>query len=711
MKSLKAAIGIGVRRTSQRKQAGVATIMVILMVGVGLVAVSVGTLHSMRNTQERQLVAHAQVNAQAGAWAAVEAVRQTLGTLTAPQLAGLVVGSTWNIAITGADGLTQTATIRSVEVPAGTTKDYKIKAEVGALATAGQSTSTIEVVYSVTPGGSNGAYELNGVLDFYNDLSLSGGLTLNAGNKQGLNFNVDGDLTADSIGVSGAGLKNISVTGNVMLGSATGAKTVRGRNIKLTGSSNAELLEAWGIPSGDEGSQGTYTSKNEGDTCCGEIETSGGVAVEKANANGPVKAGSDRIDVINTRRSATLTAGSYVTVNALQNVTISSSIPKASLINVGGNFVFASDDVTAPMTVNAVGNASCKSNPGTPPKHTIKAKGTIDANCKGAINSAITAPIVDKVSKVTLTQPKVDAWALKSSANYAIELEAGNQIKVTVKNVNGIPDDTYYLGKLAVGAREYLCKSVTIVYGARQCTGDTSIALPLCYNGNSEYNPSCFSADFTNKKFTITANSVPSTMAAGVVWFNGDLVLNGGPFFNTFIATNNISTSGDTTVYAVNYAANYLLKTDGTDDGICKNQRSPHFDAYDKFYPKNFCSETKAFIPQSIGNIGLLAGGINPSVTPKVFTGGEINLNSKNVIHGTVVAGNLLKTYGSTTVYGYISAAGLKNENDVKNVLTASTTVDLTKLPSTYKPEEIPDTSGGGAGTTAESKVLWTRYL
>ena len=92
-------------RVSIRRQRGVATLLVILMVGVGLVSVSLGTLHSVRSAQERQLVAHAQVNAQAAVWATVDVVRQYLKTLTPQQLAGLTQNSTCSIS--GNDALVQ----------------------------------------------------------------------------------------------------------------------------------------------------------------------------------------------------------------------------------------------------------------------------------------------------------------------------------------------------------------------------------------------------------------------------------------------------------------------------------------------------------------------------------------------------------------------------------------------------------------------------
>lgn len=714
MKTLKAAIGIG-HRASQRKQAGVATILVILMIGVGLVAVSVGTMHTMRNSQERQLVAHAQVNAQAGAWAAVEAVRQFLGTLTKDQLTGIVQNHKWEIATTGVnDGLNRSAIITKVVAPTGTDTDYKITAEVSALATAGQSSSTIEVVYSVTPAMGDGSMQLSGVLDFYNDLKTTGGITLNAPSGQGLDFNVDGDFSSTSAGISGTGFRNISVTGNVYLDSQVAASVIRGRNIKLVQSAKAITAEAWGIPEGEEGSTGDVNSK-KGFTCCGkiDIETWAQPAVINAKANGDIKSQAGEVTNILSRRNVTIAGKGSDTVRALGNIEITNWTDKATDVLAGGNFLLSAG-VGGSATLRGFGKVDCPAGNGNAaaPTHTIRAKiaANLNPNCRGTVDSSITPPIISKVEKVTLKQPVIDAWALKGAANYAIEFTADKKLAVKVRNVNGIADGDYFLGRYGK-AQWHLCKSVD---ATNQCVTTGTLAtpkdqaMPFCIN-NGE-NTECFTADPTTKTLDIKADSTPAAMPAGVIWFDGDLKLAGGPFYNTFIATKNITTYGSVRVYSVNYGSDYLIN--GTSDAICKNQRGAStFAAYTARYPTNFCDSTLTFKPMPLGNIGMLAGGYSQS-QPSQFVGGKIALGNDTKIYGTVVAGDILETSGATTVYGYVTAAGLKNVADAQNTLTASITIDLTKNPANYTPDKIPDTSnGGGGGATAESIVLWTRYL
>lgn len=723
MKSLKAAIGIGVRRASQRKQAGVATILVILMVGVGLVAVSVGTLHSMRNTQERQLVAHAQVNAQAGAWAAVEAVRQFLGKLTAEQLAGLQIGNTWNITSVGTDGLTQTTIVRDVAPPSGTEKAYKIKAEIGAVAAAGQSSSTIEVVYEVTPGAAPSNYNINGFLDFYNDLNMSGGIELKNTEDQkakGLDFNVDGDFIAGGTGVMGDGIRNISVTGNVSVGSDIKAKLLKGRNVSLTGGSMAEKIEAWGIPAGEVGSKGSETSSLGGDTCCGIVRLGSwdSKVMPEVRANGEVYGKGSGAKTIHARKTVDLSSdGAYESVNSLVDIFVKDikTVPSGKTLDIHAarNVTLSGDKVTS---VKAGGDVSCSDKN---IEFLITAAGSI-TNCKLAVGSSAPTPValptIPEVSKVELKRPTVDSWKLKDAANYAIELVDG-KVQVTVKNINGLDDAVYYIGTYAPEhRREYLCKGVKTT-NKTQCdetiTAKVS-AFPFCTNGD-DYNY-CFAFDHTAKKMTMRGTTGSYALPPGVIWFNGDLVLETGPYFNTFVATKNITSSGDLVTYALNYAAEYDKKTPPS-NAVCKNQyKLPIVSAYQGKYPKNYCAADGTYTPNALGNIALIAGGYdpvdNPDLTkPTKYSGGMINLTAKNEIFGTIVAGDLLKTSGDTTVHGYVSAAGLQLIDSATNIVSAKTTIDLTNLPSTYKPNEIPNMGGGGTGTTAESKVLWTRYL
>lgn len=759
------------RKTSKPKQSGAATIMVILMIGVGLVAVSVGTMHTMRSTQERQQVAHAQVNAQSGAWAAVEVARQYLGTLKADQLK--VLGTNpWSII--GTAGLTQSVKIASVVQPDPSDPTFRVNAQVSATATAGGSTSTIDVVYEVTPGAAPTPFELKGVLDFYNDLEMKGDITLDS-NDTGLSFNVDGDFTAASVSIKGTGLKKMAVTGDVTVGSSIAVEELWGRNVTINGGASAKKVYAFGDPD------------KSGEDCCGNVTMTGGTGVEKIFANGTVQSGGGGVSEINARRNVQITRGgtthdritaggtvsnatewggshggtinefvkaisgvnlggidmtgtsvqgifsqTYVTtannakvkaITALGNVTAKAE-DKIDIIKSGGNVAVPNVDT---KSIEATGNVTCVAG-GYKSYPSIRAK-TI-SNCtpttaSSFVTTTVAAPTVgitmpDKVPPVTLERPKVDAWQLRSAANYALEVK-DTGLMVTVKSVNGVPDDTYYLRR-AKGSgtnREFLCRELD--------SGECKAPIyNFCYGQSA--NDSCITATPGNKaavdpktgeKIRASFLIKGVTLVPGVVWFNGDLTIKNGTYYNTFISTGNFKTEGATISYALNYAAAYKASSADTvrKNAVCKMQYSGYADAVTAFanqYPTNYCLDG-VYVPNAVGNIGILAGGYNTAddtVAGKTsYSGGYIYLGASNHIYGTIVSGDLLETGGATYVYGYVSAAGLKIVEDAENVMGGSTTINLKDLPDGYDPSVIPDMSGGGAGVTAESKVLWTRYL
>lgn len=689
---------------SMRRQRGVATILVILMIGVGLVSVSLGTLHTVRSTQERQLVAHAQVNAQAGVWAAVDVVRQYLQTLSAIQLGGLDINQPW--AITGTEGLTQSVTIVNVTPPVAPAITYRITAHVTATAVAAQSSSVVEVVYEVTPGSAPQQFELNGVLDFYNDLNVGGNITLNV--PGGANFNVDGDFTAQSASVSGIGLGRLAVTGDVELGSAVDAAEIWGRNITLKGSAAVKQAYAFGTPIDEGGTVagGNITAKAA--TCCGNFTMSGGTSAEGVHANGnvdmkgngvPLVEARGNVDVTNTVPSGVIKARKNLTARGWDNTTS---------YEAGGDIFLVGGSVAA--QVSATGNITCNNSWQSYPS--LRAGGAIN-NCNpGApsknhpnLNPAPIFVPMPKLPPVTLSRPVVDAWPLRSAANYAFEFN-GTHLTVVVSNVNGIANGTYYVKGTSNNPREYLCKAVVGGFCSEP-------VVQLC-NGYSANN-GCFSTATTNGVTTLTIAG--KSMPPGVVWFNGNLMLSNGIYYNTFVATGNIATGGSFVSYALNYAAAYKASPSDTTrkNAVCKNEFDTSVKSNDfaTLYPTNYCGSDGKYTPNALGNIGLLAGGYNPAVNPNanlIYSGGFIELGASNSIYGTVVAGNLLKTGGNTKVYGYISAAGLQ-VSDADNNLGGSTTVDVTNLPEGYKPNEIPDMSGGAAGVLAEAHVLWSRYL
>jgi hypothetical protein len=195
-------------------------------------------------------------------------------------------------------------------------------------------------------------------------------------------------------------------------------------------------------------------------------------------------------------------------------------------------------------------------------------------------------------------------------------------------------------------------------------------------------------------------------MAPGVAWLHGSLVAGNGTYYNTFIATGNISTSGSDVVYAPAYAG-YNGTVSGVSyasTGVCVNSNFP------TYWPTNLCtpaSNPTAFNynATTVTNYAFLAG----SATNGVYSGGNISLGSSATVYGSVWANNQLTTGGTTNIYGYVTAAGSTGAN----ALGATTNIHLDALPPSYRPgAAIPGTGGSSTTPTAvTSQVLWTRYL
>ncbi|PZU25844.1 MAG: hypothetical protein DI584_12965, partial [Stenotrophomonas sp.] len=58
-----------------KRQRGVATLLIVLMVGLAVSVTVAATIYSLRGTQSQQLTTHSATAAQAAAWRGVEALR------------------------------------------------------------------------------------------------------------------------------------------------------------------------------------------------------------------------------------------------------------------------------------------------------------------------------------------------------------------------------------------------------------------------------------------------------------------------------------------------------------------------------------------------------------------------------------------------------------------------------------------------------------
>lgn len=220
------------RLTAINKQRGVTTILIVLMVGLGVSVAVLGAAYTLRSTQQQQLTTHAVTAAQAAAWRGVEIIRTFLTTLDAGDLDSLE-GKPITVADKATSGsLGITATVTGVqEISSGT--HYRITAQVTGRAGEGDAltTSTVEVVYEIAPGGSlpspapsvcaslpTSPLILNGDVDYsggglsvtntggdYNNVAISGDLTIGSGSTAKISGCVKGDATLSGGGITSNG--------------------------------------------------------------------------------------------------------------------------------------------------------------------------------------------------------------------------------------------------------------------------------------------------------------------------------------------------------------------------------------------------------------------------------------------------------------------------------------------------------------------------
>lgn len=628
-----------------KSQQGVASVLTVALVGIALIVSISGTAFYLRTKQYAATSSHALTQAQADVWAGVEIVQKYLNTLNATDLEALETNGFPSI--TGLpNGIGFTVTIEGVEPPVTGSSIYTVTSTIKSRNTNSKSAASVQVVCDVNLASSGGGNvtptqpkELKAAMNFYTDLNTGGDITLvDTGDKSIIN--IDGNFT--TAGISLNGVKTINSTGDVTLDS--------------------------GVPVDNVYANGTITLS--GSAVISKIASAGKkINVKSSNQQGALHANQD----INIENSSTVQSA-----NTLQNIKIT---------NGGARIV----------TALSGGEISC---PGTWWNNFTSFQANSFSTCptQNTLSPPATPPTGALATVSMDEQPLINALDYEESANYIFSVDSNNNIIVTVKNVQGVIDDDYYLGRqVASQSVTYLCKTVNTSNGV--CTSAT---YSLGNSINWGYTVVTYSSG--TWKLTDTQSKTPS-LAPGVLLFKGNVELTQGNYHNAVFATGNI-TYGTSIVLK---APNYL----GT-NGVCNTSFN---------MPTNLCTSTTEMTKASVGNVALLAGSCNDAsslTTCKAsYQGGTIKLTSSATIYGNIIAGNILETSGNTTVKGAILVAGLGNIG-AGSKLGASTTIDFNGLKDDH-PDfsvEVPTTGGGsndsgnntGSGT-AGTTIKWARYL
>lgn len=648
-----------------RRQRGMFTIATVLLIGLSVLTSVLSVMYAVRALGQRQVAVHASTHAQAGAWAAIDVVKQYLEQeVLAGQRVDQLSPATFDLGTN-----TVSITWGNAQVISPTVS--RITSTIASTNAPAKAASVLEAVFDVQQGASESqtpSIDLPGVVTIHNDLDMRGGINFKGGDNARLIVEGHANLTSASI----TGLYSLKATDDITIGSGISLQEVfSNAKLLLTGSGTVGTGAALGditVQSG--GSQGALRTNGNLTIANGSVakgDALGWIKTSSGGAQGTLTSGGD----------TTVSNGSVARVDTAENLMIT-SWPTVKVANSQGVVTCPSPWWSNYNSITAQSSVNCpQANVLTPGKVSIR--------------------LPPPLTAFTVNQDKVDAYLLKDAANYVFERE-NNLTRVTVQNVHGVASGIYYLGSYPYqngrGWQDFLCTNVN-ANGVCAVPERPSSALRTICQGFSTSN-GCIS--YNKGVWTISGKS----LAPGVMWFKGDLNASNGTYHNTFIATGNITTTGSHITYAMNYSG-YLT--------ICRSLHpsggSPDFQ---DLFPANYCDlSTGTMRPNAIGNSAFLAGGYDNGI----FSGGVVNLGASTEVFGSVTAGDNLETSGSTTIHGFILAAGQSKKS--ANTWNGSTTIDLRDLPKGYVPGAIPNMgstkdSPGGAQGLPNVSVKWLRY-
>lgn len=510
----------------------------------------------------------------------------------------------------------------------------------------GNASATAEAVIAAVPVQTTSSVTQNNAINMNGDTKFSGSVKIEGGS----NGNEQNLSDQGSISNSGGytGFNDVYATQSI---SSSGSSNNPDENlfsdedITLSGSATYGSLKALG----------SINVINSGDINSAYDQANGTISLDSGN--------------VTTVISGDGTAGSG-------GVTLNNSGTQGTITTDGS----ISQDSGNIQQLYADGNYSASHNP-TVTNGTIG--GTVNGSGHLNIQSISGYQVnITPLNAFTVQTPEVNVYPLAADANFAFyppttaQSADGVVADVVVNNVNGFTSgQTYYLYNLS----SYPPHEGTL------CTGDTGYNYD-CTNIAQGFSSSNTEITYSDGQWTLNGDSV----APGVLWFDGSLVVENGTYDDSLLATGDITLKdASSTVDSPNFAG---------PDAVCGYEN----DNYQKVYPTNFCTSGayygygtySGYNPASIGNIALYTGGYDSSGT---FTGGDLSLANGTTIGGDIIAANTINTSGSTTISGYIVSGGEADNNETNN-FENTTTIDLQNLPSTFTPT-TPETPNGYSAT------------
>ena len=274
-------------------QRGIATVLILLLVGLSLSAAVFGTAHYIRSQQQQDVAAHAQTQAQMKAWTGAELVRQYLQQLQdSGQLAALYAKAPpFDLTLSG-DGVTS-AVLASITATDSTAKTVTARITgVTAPDSSAEARAVVEVVYAVGAGSGTAPSQcgtpMRSSAVLRGDVSITGGTTsFTSVNNKYTDLAIDGSLTIQSASeaiISGCTKGDITLSGGGIHANATLSSQNGTIRINSMAQPTNATLWARAISIGNTGSA-NYNALKAG-AYQANVATTGGVIVGTAYAGG-----------------------------------------------------------------------------------------------------------------------------------------------------------------------------------------------------------------------------------------------------------------------------------------------------------------------------------------------------------------------------------------------------------------------------------------
>ena len=740
--------------TGGSRQRGIATVLIMLLVGMSLSAAVLGTAYYVRSTQDQGMSAHAQAQAQIKAWTATEIVRMYLQQLQTDGNLTNFLAQTMPIALTltGDSGASDGATgLMSARVTAADSTASTVTVEitgVSARGTKAEASSKMQEIYSTGTGGTSSQQCVaspKATAFFKGDVSITGGTTSVTNGTTYSGIAVEGNLTiqnASSAIISGCVKGNINLSGGGI--DANAALSSEG-TITITSMATPTNATLWAkiIDIGNTGS-GSYNALKAG--AYSASVSSGGTTIGSANIGGqiipttagtvpwvtgsviPPGTGSIIITLTDgtkflldlSKTSISSTTGVVTNTSSATRLNGSGSLPNSlafSALSIYGGGIDIFTLTVGQMwgnKLNVQGYGGTYSNVLSNDEFKI-VTGTVTKLVGGgnlwAANGGCSAPTN------CYNFPSVTNGNIAGSLYYGSGRSSGatlSNLTVNQKNTSpGLPGIPYCDTRAdAISADAYKSQANYVfeyVSGLPQLTiqnvkNSAGVSLNGIYSlrtptvAQKNVLSSLMTCNYSNNAGCLQTGSAWSFSGVqkfppGVVWFDSAVTIDGTTvdLLNSFIGKGNIT-----------------LTSSGHQDLIAPNFSTPALVCDGINYPTNLCNKTttpSTFMTWNDSN-GVSRTGL-PIANMAVLTEGDLT-SSGWTINGNVVLGGQVATGGATTnINGSISVG--VNSFSSTTITSGGLKINTKQLNTSQG--YLPSNSCVSTSTPSTVKILSSRYI